>query len=67
MKLEYMKATLAAVWIFLVCGAGLLGHATSITAWSALAVLAVLPPLALMLFWKDPEKTLSETIREAQQ
>ena len=65
MKLEHMKAMFSAVWVMAVVAAGLLGHVTSPVTWLILALIAVVPPLAVMRYWNYPAKTMSESIREA--
>jgi hypothetical protein len=65
MQLAHMKATFAVVWISALCAAGVLAGVTSLSSWAVLAVCAVLPPLAVMLFWKEPPQSLSESIQKA--
>jgi len=44
---------------------GLFVRGLSWQIWAAFIALAVLPPLALLLWWTDPAETMSETISEA--
>jgi hypothetical protein len=65
MPLEYTKAIFAISWILAVCAVGFTAGATSVSGWSALAVIAVLPPVVMLLLWNDPPQSMSESIREA--
>jgi hypothetical protein len=64
MTLEIMKTTIAASWIAVVIVVGLLLGATSMRSLVALACVAALPSLAVMLLWRTPAQTMSESIRE---
>jgi hypothetical protein len=63
MQLEYTKAMLAAAWILAACVVGLLAEVTSGGARVLLAGVALVPPLAILLFWHGPSETLSQTIQ----
>jgi hypothetical protein len=65
MKLDSIKATVAAVWVSAVGIAGIAGNVRSLSGWALLTSLAVLPPLVMMWRWNAPRKTMSETIQEA--
>ena len=65
MQLKYIRATIALFWILAVCVAGLLGDLTSPSAWTFLVGLALLPPLVMMRYWKDPAQSMSESIQKA--
>jgi hypothetical protein len=65
MQLKYMKATIALFWILAVCGAGFLADLTSPSAWTFLVGFALLPPLVMMRYWKDPAQSMSESIQKA--
>lgn len=64
MDLQHIKMTVSAAWILIalaitiITGPSLLGGIF-------LAVFGLLPPLALLLLWNDPAKTMSESIDEA--
>ena len=63
MQLQYIKMTVAALWVL---SAVVTGIAID-PSWNvgvALAALGLLPPLAILFFWNDPPQTLSERIRE---
>ena len=64
MQLHFIKAVSAAVWVSALCGVGLVGNATSLSAWAILAVFAVLPPLVMLRYVNDPAQTMSQSIQE---
>jgi hypothetical protein len=63
MQLEHTKAMLAGAWILAASVVGLLAGVTSGGAWILLAGVALVPPLAILLFWHGPSETLSQTIQ----
>ena len=65
MQLVSLKAMLAAVWIAAVLIAGLAGQLSSVSSWTLLAGVALLPPMVMMWRWKTPAQTMSESIHEA--
>lgn len=65
MQLQHYKTALAAVWVFTACAAGLTVGVTSMSAWSVVAAIALLPPLVMLRFWQYPPQSISESIREA--
>jgi hypothetical protein len=67
MQLESPKAPVATVWVSAVCTAGIAGNLASLSGWTVLAGLAVLPPLAMMRRWNSPRHGMSESIQEALQ
>jgi hypothetical protein len=62
MQLQHIKMILAATWVVAAVTAAITLDLTLITG-IAIAVLAFLPPLALLLFWNEPAPTMSENIR----
>jgi hypothetical protein len=64
MQLKYTKVTLACAWMFAISGAGLVANVNSLPNWTVLVGLAILPPLAMMRWWKEPAQTMSESIHE---
>lgn len=64
MTLSSIKLAASAVWITSAILIGLVAGVTSSGAIMTLAALGGLPPLALLLLWNDPAKTMSESIRE---
>ena len=65
MQLERIKWVVTGAWVTSAVILGLFLRDASWQIWAALIALAVLPPLALLVWWTDPAETLSETISEA--
>jgi hypothetical protein len=65
MQLESIKATVAVVWIAAVCAAAIASNLQSLSGWTVLIGVAVLPPLVILWQWNHPAQTLSESIQEA--
>ena len=65
MKPEYVKLTIAGVWVFAACAAGWVATVTSVSGWIILGCLALLPPIFMLRLWNDPPQSMSESIREA--
>jgi hypothetical protein len=65
MQLQNIKMVVAGLWILtaLVIAVAI---GPSLVSGLALAVLGLLPPLAILLRWNEPAQTMSERIREAQ-
>ena len=64
MESDYLKIALIGAWIL---GIGTLGYVygvTSFTAWIALAVLSLAPPVVMARLWSSPAPSMSESIRE---
>lgn len=60
-----VTAAVIGAWVLAV---GTLGHVsgmTSLFAWSALALLSLVPPVVMVLLWSVHSPSMSETIREA--
>jgi hypothetical protein len=66
MPLQSIKMTFAVVWVFSALVIGLFAGVSSTGGKLALAALGLLPPLALLLLWNDPPKSMSDNIRDAQ-
>ena len=64
MRLNYTKVAAAALWVLAMCAVGFTIAVTSVTGWTVLAGLALLPPLVIGRLWKD-DPSLSESIHEA--
>jgi hypothetical protein len=63
MKLQRIKMTLCGVWIAL----AVVGAVALNLPWKGVifvAALGLLPPLAILLLWNDPQPTMSESINE---
>jgi hypothetical protein len=65
MGLNSIKATVTAVWVFVVCATAIALQVGSVSGWTVIAALAILPPLVMMWRWNDPPATMSEIIDEA--
>ena len=64
MQLERIKWAFSAAWVMAAVVLGLFVRDLTWPIWAAFIALAVLPPLALLLWWTDPAQTMSETISE---
>ena len=65
MPSENMKTVLFTSWVVGVCLVAMALGATSLTQWVIIASVAVVPPTVIRSFWHMPERTMSESIREA--
>ena len=65
MQLERIKWALTGTWVMAAVIVGLFARDLTWQVWTAFIALAVLPPLALLLWWTDPAPTMSEAISEA--
>ena len=65
MQLESIKAIVATVWVSAACAAAIAGNLQSLSGWTVLVGVAVLPPLVILWRWNHPAQTLSESIQEA--
>ena len=65
MQLVSLKGVLATVWLSAALIAGIAGNLNSVTSWTVLAGVAVIPPIVeMMLRWNAPRQTMSESIQE---
>lgn len=65
MQLVSIAAVIGVLWVSTAAIVGGGGNTNSFPSWSVVAGVAVLPPLVMMWRWKDPRRTMSETIQEA--
>jgi hypothetical protein len=65
MRLKDIKMTLAAVWVVVAIIVGIVAGVSSSGGLLALVALGLLPPLAMLLLWNDPDQTMSESISKA--
>ena len=65
MPLKQIKLTIAVVWLIAIAIFSILSGVSSPSGWLLLAATAVLPPLAMMRYWHDPDQTMSERIHQA--
>ena len=59
------KAQLFVAWAIVVCLAALALGIHSVSNFMIVACLAVVPPLVARSFWRVPDQTISESIRDA--
>jgi hypothetical protein len=64
MQLQSIKLTGAALCVLAVSIGGMAGNVDSLSGWTVLVGLALLPPLVLMWRWNNPYQTMSESIQE---
>jgi hypothetical protein len=67
MQLQSITVTGAALWVLAVCAAGIAGNVNSLSGWTLLVGLAVLPPRVMMWRWNNPRQSMSESIQEVLQ
>jgi hypothetical protein len=49
------------LWVSAVSMAGIAGNVNSVSSWTVLAGVAVLPPLVMMRRWNDSRQTMSQS------
>ena len=64
MQLQSIKVIGAALWVLAVCIASVFGNVNSLSGWTVVAGLAILP-LVTMWRWNNPDQSMSESIQEA--
>jgi hypothetical protein len=64
MRFDYLKTALIGAWVFGIMGAGLLMDVKLATGWMLLLGLVVGPPILLSWLWREPTKTMSQSIRD---
>jgi hypothetical protein len=65
MRFEHVKLVVTAAWIL---AAGIIGFVANVRSLSAAVVLAVValgPPLVMLLLWKPPQQTIAESVQAA--
>jgi hypothetical protein len=65
MSSENAKMLFFAAWPIAVLLVALAIGVPSLLHWVVVAVVAAVPPLVVRHFWRDPEQTVSESIRDA--
>ena len=65
MQLVSIKAIIAMLWVSTASIVGIAANVNSFPSWTALGVVAVIPPLVMMWRWNHPVPTMSQTIQEA--
>jgi hypothetical protein len=65
MEFKNLKVVVAVAYVILVGAVGAIVGVSSNIAWVLLAGLALLPAIAMLALWNDPEPTMSESIARA--
>jgi hypothetical protein len=65
MQLSSIKIGVAVAWILAVCVAGIAANLSSLSGWTVLAGVVVLPPIVMMWRSNDRPQLVSESIQEA--
>ena len=65
MNVRQYQAVLSSMWVLTICAAAIVTGVASPWALAFVAVVALLPPVAMQLLWRDPPETMSESIRQA--
>ena len=65
MKLQQTKIILTALWLLAMLAVSYAANTATTSSWTTLAVLTVVPPIAMWFFWNDPPQTMSESIQKA--
>jgi hypothetical protein len=63
MQPKFMKPALSALWVCALCAMAFYAHLT-FSAWALVVAFAVIPPLVVMRYWKEPVQTTSQSIQE---
>ncbi len=64
MHTEQVKAGLTGAWILAVGVLSYIANPASLTGWTTLAVVSVIPPIIMMKLWRVPAPSMSESIRD---
>jgi hypothetical protein len=62
---ENNKTQLFVAWGIVVCLLALAIGVNSVSSWMVVAAVAVVPPLVARSFWRAPDQTIAESIRDA--
>ena len=65
MQLERTKHLVAVTWILGTVILGLVTGVGTLPGWGLLAAVAFGPPLVMLLLWKSPPQTMTESINQA--
>jgi hypothetical protein len=65
MQLVAIKAVVAAAWVSALGAAGLAADVKSLSGWTVLVGVGLMPSLVLLWWWNDAHQTMSEAIQEA--
>lgn len=64
MRTDQLKGALIGAWVLAVGLMAYIADPTSLAGWTALAVVAAIPPAVLLRLWRVPAQSMSESIRE---
>ena len=64
MQLQHTKSIAAGGWVLATTAIGLVANLTSLSSWTVLALVALIPPVVLWQFWNVPDQSMSESIRK---
>jgi hypothetical protein len=62
---ENNKTQLFVAWAIVVCLVAFTVGIHSVSNWIIVACVAIVPPLVARSFWRTPDRTISESIRDA--
>jgi hypothetical protein len=65
MSSETIKTLVFVVWVIGICSAAIASGITSVPNWIVVACTAIVPPVVVRQFWRAPDQTISESIRDA--
>ena len=64
MEINKLKATIAAFWMLIMGAVAVLGMVTSGLGWVTIAGFTLLPTMALFWLWREPQESMSASIRK---
>ena len=64
MQMLYMKMMIVSGWVLAMAAVGIVSEMASASSWTGLALLTVIPPVALWQFWNPPSQSMSESIQK---
>jgi hypothetical protein len=64
MQTDFVKAALVVAWVLAVGALGYMAGTTSLTGWTLVALVSLVPPALMMRLSRAPSPSMSETIRE---
>jgi hypothetical protein len=65
MGIDSWQVQVSAVWVVAILGLGYLLGTTSAIGWGLVAAIAAALPVLVRRFWRRPEASMSESIRDA--
>jgi hypothetical protein len=64
MQLDYIRTAIIGAWVLLITGIGVLIDVKSAIGWMLLVGLALGPPIIFSWLWRQPAKTMSQSIHD---